>query len=338
MKLFRQSPADLPRSVRVKARILITGSVRDGEALASLEIFRILVQKIMQRECAVVRSANELMAYRPWAYYLVVLLSRGMLRDAGFAKTLLSIHLEGETQNRPLELVTVSADALFEFPSVEFFKDLEDFGLGLDNQGEAPLPVELGPFLSSAYRALLNVLALPLSPLGSEGLLEEQVSEICRRFRRYKNPIYATALDDEEDLKVEGNGVDPQGLIEENGSMDIFTDSTVKKQAFSRAKSLTWTETGNMIESREGHMNDNILNQTKRQRERLSACSADSRESEWEVFQIEDVPSESWNPDVPSTLGPKRSSKRDQGDLDSWNPDWPRLTRISIREDDKMEI
>jgi hypothetical protein len=85
---------------------------------------------------------------------------------AGFAKTLLSIHLEGETKNRPLELVTVSADPLFEFPSAEFFKDLEDFGLGLDNQGEAPLPVELGPFLSSAYRALLNVLALPLSPLG----------------------------------------------------------------------------------------------------------------------------------------------------------------------------
>lgn len=37
----------------------------------------------MQRECAVVRSANELLAYRPWAYYLVVLLSRGMLRDPG---------------------------------------------------------------------------------------------------------------------------------------------------------------------------------------------------------------------------------------------------------------
>lgn len=330
MKLFRQSPTASPHSVRVKARILITGSVRDGEALASLEIFQILAQKTMQRECAVVRSANELLAYRPWAYYLVVLLSRGMLRDPGFAKTLLSIHLEGETKNRPLELVTVSADPLFEFPSAEFFKDLEDFGLGLDNQGEAPLPVELGPFLSSAYRALLNVLALPLSPLGSEGLLEEQVSEICRRFRRYKNPIYATALDDEEDLKVEGDGVDPQSLIEENGSMGIFTDCTVKKQAFSRAKkSLTWTETGNMIESREGHMNDNILNQTNRQkRERLSTGSADSRESEWQVFQIvEELPSESWNPDVPSTLSSKR-------DLDSWNPDWQvNISLQCIRED-----
>lgn len=31
--------------------------------------------------------------------------------------------------------------------------------------------------------------------------------------------------------QVEGDGVDPQSLIEENGSMGIFTDSTVKKQA-----------------------------------------------------------------------------------------------------------
>ena len=69
-------------------------------------------------------------------------------------------------QHRPLELVTVNADPRFEFPTAEFFKDLEDFALGLDNSGEAPLPIELGPFLASAYRALLNVLALPLSPLG----------------------------------------------------------------------------------------------------------------------------------------------------------------------------
>ena len=53
------------------------------EALASLEIFQILVQQLMQKECVVVRSPQELLAYRPWAYYLVVLLSRGMLRDPG---------------------------------------------------------------------------------------------------------------------------------------------------------------------------------------------------------------------------------------------------------------
>ena len=53
------------------------------EALASLEVFQMLVQKLMQRECTVVRSASQLMAYRPWAYYLVVLLSKGILHDPG---------------------------------------------------------------------------------------------------------------------------------------------------------------------------------------------------------------------------------------------------------------
>ncbi|CAK9030540.1 Metabotropic glutamate receptor 8, partial [Durusdinium trenchii] len=80
MKFFRpNSPTE--SLVRVKARILITGSVRDAEALASLEVFQMLVQKLMQRECTVVRSASQLMAYRPWAYYLVVLLSKGILHD-----------------------------------------------------------------------------------------------------------------------------------------------------------------------------------------------------------------------------------------------------------------
>ena len=53
------------------------------EALASLEVFQMLAQKLMQRECTVVRSASQLMAYRPWAYYLVVLLSKGILHDPG---------------------------------------------------------------------------------------------------------------------------------------------------------------------------------------------------------------------------------------------------------------
>lgn len=107
---------------RVKARILITGAVSDAEALAALEIFQILVLRRMQRECVVVRSSRELLAYRPWAYYLVVLLSRGLLSDPRFAQTLLSVYL-GE-HARHLELVAVHADSSFQFPSPDFFQDL----------------------------------------------------------------------------------------------------------------------------------------------------------------------------------------------------------------------
>ena len=107
---------------RVKPRLLITGAVSDAEALAALEIFQILVLRRMQRECTVVRSSKELLAYRPWAYYLVVLLSRGLLTDARFAQTLLSVYL-GEHARR-LELVAVNADNSFQFPSPDFFQEL----------------------------------------------------------------------------------------------------------------------------------------------------------------------------------------------------------------------
>ena len=42
---------------------------------------------------------------------------------------------------------------------------------------------------------------------------------------------------------MEGDGVDPSQLQQESVGIDIFTSSHAKKQAFSRAKSLTWTET-----------------------------------------------------------------------------------------------
>ncbi|CAK9038961.1 unnamed protein product [Durusdinium trenchii] len=182
LKLFRPKISH----GKVKARILLTGSVSDAEALSTLEVFQHLLQRHLRKECAVVRSGKELLAYKPWAYYLVVLLSRGILRDPGFAQTLLSVYIEDSKQPRPLELVTVNADTQFQFPSPEFLVEVEEHGLG------GPLSA-LGPELSKAYRGLLNILALPLSPMASQGLLERQTAEVCRRFRRYKNSVFENA-------------------------------------------------------------------------------------------------------------------------------------------------
>ena len=70
-----------------------------------MEVFQILVQNHLRVECAMVRSAKELwqrkslesykksqelLAHKPYAYYFVVLFSRGMLRDPHFAQILLS--------------------------------------------------------------------------------------------------------------------------------------------------------------------------------------------------------------------------------------------------------
>ncbi|CAJ1358827.1 unnamed protein product [Effrenium voratum] len=62
MKVFRRSTA--PVNGKVKARILITGSVTDAEALATVEVFQIMVQSHMRVECAMIRSDKELFTAR----------------------------------------------------------------------------------------------------------------------------------------------------------------------------------------------------------------------------------------------------------------------------------
>eukprot|EP00435_Cladocopium_sp_Y103_P053180 s214_g17.t1 len=155
MRLFRPS---VGKKSKVKARILITGSVSNAEALATLEVFQHLVMKEMQKECAVVRSAREVLAYKPWAYYFVVLFSQGILRDPAFAETLLSTYVEGEGQERQLEMVTVNADTSFEFPSPDFLTDLEENGIS----HEIPLSPPLSP--SSSTMAPAAVQTMDLSP------------------------------------------------------------------------------------------------------------------------------------------------------------------------------
>eukprot|EP00931_Biecheleriopsis_adriatica_P067961 TRINITY_DN42014_c0_g1_i1.p1 TRINITY_DN42014_c0_g1~~TRINITY_DN42014_c0_g1_i1.p1 ORF type:complete len:1517 (-),score=220.07 TRINITY_DN42014_c0_g1_i1:63-4421(-) len=157
-------------------KIMVTGAVSDAESLSTCLNLQMLIQDNTMVPTAVVRDAAQCFSMLGSATYLVVALSKELLRDPAFAKLLLTT-LEGREED-PVEIVTVNADAGFQFPPLEFFKQLEDEGLGVSGLGP-----ECGTRLSKAYRSLLSVLALPLSPHGSEGLLKEQVSEICRRFR-----------------------------------------------------------------------------------------------------------------------------------------------------------
>lgn len=232
-KLAQKGVSGLNKVTR--PRILVTGAVADAEALAAIQIFQVLCQQHMQVESSEVMSAKQMSETKPYASYLVVLFSRGMLRDPEFARLLLvamsdndaSKGVEGvKSQSsmlstssaasamRILELVTVSADTGFEFPSLDFLTDLEKNGLAAPGLGP-----KTGPQLSKAYRSLLSVLALPMAPHGSAGLLGLQVSEICRRFRRYKNSAEGFALDKEADAHVqEVNIMDIIDLEEESGA------------------------------------------------------------------------------------------------------------------------
>ncbi|CAE7289888.1 unnamed protein product, partial [Symbiodinium sp. CCMP2456] len=159
-----------------------------------------LLQAHMQIECAVVHDALQMTSYRPWAYYLVVLLFRGLFRDPGFTQILLPACAPG---GRNLELVTVIADSHFDFPRIESLElEIQSRSIAYATSGRH----DPGKLLLDIFQELLNVLALPFSPLGSEGLQQQQVAEIAKRLKRYKDPAAATAEDEEGDLLVESVG------------------------------------------------------------------------------------------------------------------------------------
>ena len=96
-----------------------------------------------------------------------------MFGGCGFTAVLLLF--EQARQAEPVEIVTVLADSNFTFPSPKFYIDLEKDG-------------EEGLCLATAFRRMLNILALPFSPAGSIGIISTQVSEICRRLRQCRQP------------------------------------------------------------------------------------------------------------------------------------------------------
>ncbi|CAJ1377558.1 unnamed protein product [Effrenium voratum] len=192
-----------------RARILVTGSVMDAEALAACEVFQVLVQQHIQVECAMVTKRGELMARRPWARYLAVLLSGDILTDPGFARILLA---DAECE-KPLEMVTICADADFAFPNSVFYKELEQQGFVA-----AGISPSEGCALVKAWKSLCQVLALPLTPQGSERILGEQVVEICRRFRHYQDALKGHGQDSMMDLSVVPQDVD----VEEDGWKSVL--------------------------------------------------------------------------------------------------------------------
>eukprot|EP00434_Breviolum_minutum_P036186 symbB.v1.2.032056.t1/scaffold3795.1/size50223/4 len=173
-----------------RGRVLITSSVADAESLSTCEVFQLMLQAHLQVECVVVQGSRQMVSWKPWAYYLVVLLFRGMFRDPGFGR-ILAAAFDGT--RRPLEVVTVIADPQFDFPSVDVYETEtkeDDFNLFSD---------ETSPLSKQAYRHLLNVVALPFSPFASDGLQKKQVTEIAQRFHRYKEPAVGVTRDQLDD-------------------------------------------------------------------------------------------------------------------------------------------
>lgn len=153
------------------ASICVTGNVTDVEVLSACYVIGTLLQHSLQESVETITSVEHF-SEGPSAAYLIVLLSKGLLRNPSFAQILL------EMQANEVELIVVNAEMGFDFPGSDFYSDIEANGLGAP-----PFGPEQGLALAKAYRALMKVIALPLSPLGSARLLSTQVSEIKRRIR-----------------------------------------------------------------------------------------------------------------------------------------------------------
>ncbi|CAE7504291.1 Tg, partial [Symbiodinium sp. CCMP2592] len=155
-----------------RPRILVLSSYMEAEYLSTCEVFQILLQAHLHVECEVVHDFQQIATCKPFAYYLIALLFRGILRDEDFIKLLLYATQTCTSSKRALELVPVVADSNFEVPNV-------------DARWHAGSPLGLQVF--QVFRNLCTVLALPFTPLASEGLQERQVAEIASRIHRYQD-------------------------------------------------------------------------------------------------------------------------------------------------------
>jgi len=161
-------------------KILVLGNLVDLEALATCQILQALMQRTLQEEVEVIRSAKQVGQGFPAVTYLVVVLTRGMLLNPDFMRCYSEL-IEALGTNEPaVELVPVNADVGFEFPNVSFYHRLEAKKLVNENGNDYTR------FLVEAYKMLFSNLALPLTPHASESLLRQQVNEVCHRFRKLK--------------------------------------------------------------------------------------------------------------------------------------------------------
>ncbi|CAE7316290.1 GRM1 [Symbiodinium sp. CCMP2456] len=227
LNILSSSSSQAFPSIPARARILVTSSVTDAECLSACEVFTLVLMAHLHVECAVVHNARHMSNWKPFAYYLVVLLFRGIFRDQTFAKILLSADSPSQS-GRSLELVSVIADTHFDFPSIESLEMAteEEYVGGVLSDPATTLPRNL----FSVYRDLLNVLALPFSPLASEGLQQRQVAEIAGRLHRYKDAAAAASKDEADDGMIEN---EMHELSSHNASMDLQDFRGFVPQAFS---------------------------------------------------------------------------------------------------------
>lgn len=147
------------------AQIVIVGSAGDAEDHCTCEVLCLMVRAKVDIAVSVVHSAVEAVPHLATHTYLLVMLTKGLLQDSIFIDCLRMFDIQAE----PAGIVTILADSRFAYPGAEFYQNLEKMG-------------PQGAQSAAQFRLLLQILAIPFSPQGSEAVMGTQASEICRRF------------------------------------------------------------------------------------------------------------------------------------------------------------
>jgi len=144
--------------------LVVVGNTSEAESRCTCEILRKMLQTRMQSATVVVvLSLEDAQQHVQSICYLLVLLTKGLLFDSTFQKVLLAFAEQGN-----FEFVSALADNNFEFPGPTFYTQLQ-------KQGNKAL-------LISAIRRMMNILALPFSPAGSEVIMSAEVAQLAMRF------------------------------------------------------------------------------------------------------------------------------------------------------------
>ena len=107
------------------------------------------------------------------------------------------------------------------------------------------------------------------------------------------------AMDEEEDLKVTSpfEKVENSLEVQKRESVDIFADSDAKRRLFRVGKSMTWTETGELVESLvEVNDADLLTSEFRDSEENQEGLGAKRSEGSYLATH---PGKDSWNPDLP---------------------------------------
>jgi hypothetical protein len=174
-----------------KVRICIAGVVALPEPRITCYILKQMIQHQTHVNTEVILEPKSIEPHMSSSDYLVVVLTQGLLTDKAFMEVLYT--LEAGRKKEPIELRPMLADQNFNFPGPEYYEELASQG-------------NVGTTLEAGFKRMLSVIALGFNAQASRGIMDQQVTEFCRRLGATQNPMKEYKVQEYEAFTDIGTG------------------------------------------------------------------------------------------------------------------------------------